>query len=102
MCFEGALDVVAGCQSSSVDLQSVLVQLPHTFSPSSTRDPVKFRSYGSRSLKALALQKEVNKMQISAPEIKFDRKLAFYSRVFLVKKTTGGWRAVIELLPLME
>ena len=57
---------------------------------------VAFPSYGSGSVKAQALQEEVDNML----EIAENLGPGYYSWLFTVQKTTVGWRSVIDLLAL--
>ena len=64
---------------------------------------VSFPTYRTDSPQALAFRQEVeNMITKGALEIVLDSDPSFYSRLFLVEKTSGGWRPVIDLSPLDE
>ena len=63
--------------------------------------PKAFPSYRSDPVKARALSDEVEAMmEKGALEEAPPHTPGFYSRLFLVEKSTGGWRPVIDLSPL--
>ena len=71
--------------------------------PPLSRTPVSFPMYRAGSPRAQALRQEVEAMLAKgALEIARDPGHGFYSRLFLVEKTSGGWRPVIDLSHLNE
>ena len=71
--------------------------------PPLSRTPISFPTYRTGSPQSLALCQEVEKMlSMNAVEIVLDPGPGFYSRLFLVKKVTGGWRPMIDLSHLNE
>ena len=71
--------------------------------PPLSRTPVSFTTYRAGSPRAQALRQEVEAMLAKgALEIALDPGPAFYSRLFLVEKASGGWRPVIDLSHLNE
>ena len=68
--------------------------------PPLSRTPVSFPTYRAGSPRAQALRQEVEAMLAKgALEIARDPGPGFYSRLFLVEKTSGSWRPVIDLSP---
>ena len=68
-----------------------------------TKSPVPFPTYRPDSERALALLAEIDTLIAKAVlEIVSDPDPGFYSRLFLVEKSSGGWRPVIDLSPLNE
>ena len=77
----------------------ILNPFPTPASPPSL-SPVLFPTYPFDSPKALALRQEVETMiSKGALERVSDPGPFFYSRLFLAKKASGGWRPVIDLSP---
>ena len=71
--------------------------------PPLARSPVPFLTYRPDSELALALLREIKTMMAKGVlEIVSDPDPGFYSRLFLVEKSSGGWRPVIDLSPLNE
>ena len=71
--------------------------------PPPTRSLVLFPMYRPDSERALALLGEIKTMMTKgALEIIPDPDHGFYSRLFLVEKSSGGWRPIIDLSPLNE
>ena len=71
--------------------------------PPLSRTPVSFPTYRAGSPRAQALRQEVEAMLAKgALEIARDPGPGFYSRLFLVEKTTGGWRPVIDISHLND
>ena len=71
--------------------------------PPLSHTPVSFPTHRAGSPRAQALQQEVEGMLAKgALEIARDPGPGFYSRLFLVKKASGGWRPVISLSHLNE
>ena len=74
-----------------------LGDLPPPFATS----PVRFPTYRPDSDRAHSLLTEISTMMTKG-EVVSDPDPGFYSRLFLVEKTSGGWRQVIDLSPLNE
>ena len=71
--------------------------------PHLTKSLVPFPTYRPDSECALALLAEIDTMMAKGVlEIVSDPDPGFYSRLFLVEKSSGGWRPVLDLSPLNE
>ena len=71
--------------------------------PPLTGSPIRFPTYRPDSERALALLMVIDTMMTKGVlEIVSDPDPGFYSRLFLVEKSSGGWRPVIDLSPLNE
>ena len=71
--------------------------------PPLTGSPVRFPTYRPDSERARALLTEIDAMITKGVlETVSDPESGFYSRLFLVEKSLGGWRPVIDLSPLNE
>ena len=76
-------------------------RIPFHHLPPMAWDPVEFPSYSLGSVKAEAFQEGMDKMlQKGILELVHQPSVGFYSRLFLVRKGTGGWRPVIDLSSL--
>ena len=76
--------------------------IPWESQPPLSRVPVAFNSYQPGSDRFMALQDAVAAMiSKEAVELAPDSP-GFYSRMFIVPKSTGGWRPIIDLSPLNQ
>ena len=72
-------------------------------SPPPARSLVPFPTYWPDSERALTLLREIETMLTKGVlEIVPEPDPGFYSRLFLVEKSSGGWRPVIDLSPLNQ
>ena len=75
-------------------------QIPFLCSPPPLTQPIQFKSYDYNSNKAQALQESIEAMITKgAIELVKNPNRGFYSRMFVVPKSSGGWRPVIDLSP---
>ena len=71
--------------------------------PPLARSPIPFPTYRPDSERSLALLQEIETMLTKGVlEIVPERDPGFYSRLFLVEKSSGGWRPVIDLSTLNQ
>ena len=69
--------------------------------PPLTGSPVRFPTYQPGSERALVLLAEIDTVMTKGVlEIVSDPDPGFYSRLFLVEKSSGGWQPIIDLSPL--
>ena len=73
-------------------------RIPFSRTPLLAPWPLLFDSYGLKSLKNLVLEKEIAKLlELGAVERVLSSDPGFYNRIFLVQKTSGSWRPIIDL-----
>ena len=76
-------------------------RVPFLSEPPLAAEPIPFPSYSPTSIKGKALEKEVQSLvEKGAVELAPLPSPGFYSRVFVVMKTSGSWRPVIDLSTL--
>ena len=74
--------------------------IPFHTTPPVTSHPVGFRSYPSGSVKAVALDREVQLLLKKGALEEASSTQGFYSHLFVVPKATGGFHPILELSPL--
>ena len=92
---------VARVKLWTVDILHYGYHVPVQTLPPQTSQPMKYLSYTPGSNKTCAPWGELEKMlEKRTVETVHDQVPAFYSRLFLVEKATGGQRPMINLSPL--
>ena len=76
-------------------------RIPFLTEPPLSSHPMPLESYAPSSVRGLALEKEIDKLQeVEAVERVPAPEPGFYSRLFVVLKASGSWRPVIDLKKL--
>ena len=80
-------------------------KIPFMSVPPLTRSPLVMGSYSKGSDRFLALDTLINEMLVKEATVVIQdpgSTMGFYSRMFVVPKSTGGWRPIIDLSPLNQ
>lgn len=76
-------------------------KIPFLKTPPKSQVPIPASSYRPESERYLVLDGLISEMlEKSATEVVTDKSKGFYSRMFVVPKSSGGWRPIIDLSPL--